>query len=55
MMSGRLDNYLDDMKKDVVWMTGDEFVEKYGENMIDFFDELQAKWLYDLREPDDVG
>ena len=55
---GKVSDWLIEMEEDASYMTRQEFMDKHGETVVEYYDELQLKWQYDHAEPgepDDVG
>ena len=55
---GKVKDWVIEMEEDASYMTRQEFMDKHGETVVEYYDELQLKWQYDHAEPgepDDVG
>jgi hypothetical protein len=47
-----------EMEEDAAYMCRAEWMAKHGGGIVEYYDELQLKWLYDHAEPsepEDVG
>ena len=55
---GKVKDWVIEMEEDASYMTRQEFMDKHGETVVEYYDELQLKWQYDHAEPgepDDIG
>ena len=55
---GKVKDWVIEMEDDASYMTRQEFMDKHGETVVEYYDELQLKWQYDHAEPgepDHVG
>ena len=48
---GKVKDWLIEMEEDASYMTRQEFMDKHGETVVEYYDELQLKWQYDYAEP----
>jgi hypothetical protein len=54
---GKVSDWMIEMEDDASYMTRQQFMDKHGETVVEYYDELQLKWQYDHAEPsepDDV-
>lgn len=50
---GKVKDWVIEMEEDASYMTRQQFMDKHGETVVEYYDELQLKWQIDYADPGD--